>query len=130
MGWPDSRTGRGGAMIYRLMLALLLLSCGEGWANDTSAPVLVNREMFLKLVQEAERQGRKLAVTLVPDIQRDRFGNALPSPCHKRMKEAMVEMDKSIQLESNPTDKKQPVWMIPEILKPSNWNRTMNDCVK
>lgn len=46
-------------MIYRLMLSLLLLSCGEGWA----APV--------------ESIGGNWTVS------------TLPPPCYKRMKEAM-----------------------------------------
>ncbi len=50
--------------------------------------------------------------------------------CYKRMQEAMTEMEKSLALESNQKNRKQPVWMIPDLLKPSSWNRVMNECVK
>lgn len=50
--------------------------------------------------------------------------------CYKRMQEAMTEMEKSLALESNQKDRKQPVWLIPELVKPSTWNRVMRDCVK
>lgn len=63
------------------------------------ASILVDRDMFLQLVREAEQQGATLAVTLVPDIhiQRDRHGNAVPSPCYERMKQAMKAVDPYLQ---------------------------------
>jgi hypothetical protein len=49
--------------------------------------------------------------------------------CEQRMRAAMTAMEQSLKDESNQKDRKQPVWMIPELLKPSNWNSTMRDCV-
>ena len=54
---------------------------------------------------------------------------SIETPCHTKMQEAMRAMEKSLK-EISAEDRKQPILMIPELVKPINWNHTMRECVK
>lgn len=64
-------------------------------AVESQGSVIVDRDVLQAMIREAEQQGGKLAVTVKPDFQRDKFGNLKPSPCYLRMQEAMKDAEKN-----------------------------------
>lgn len=115
--WTTFIWGWMAACWFVAVLTVLFGPCGTAQAGDLC-------------VDDGLGSCKPLYVCQEHDCKMWTFQDPSEFPCYKRMQEAMREMEKSLALESNQKDRKQPVWMIPELLKPTIWNHVMRTCVK
>lgn len=57
--------------------------------TDISGMVVVNRDVLLGMIRDAEQAGGALSVHTIPPIQRDAEGRVKWSPCYNRLHEAL-----------------------------------------
>lgn len=105
--------------------------CHERVLFSILVGVLLAGEVGAEVIQSVTHAGKACRQTNINEWNCDEIivTQDKEHACLAKMREAMRSMEESLKLESNQKDRKQPVWMIPELLKPSNWNRVMKECM-